>query len=339
MDINGKRIVVTCGGGVGDLIMYTPVLRKIKKEYNCQLILLTPRNKDVLEGLPYIDEIIYMQRGTLLGKIRNLHKLKGTDALIMTDWQPNVLIASKYYNIPIVAGYPREDRILSKIFTKKIKSKWYKTLDFVAKTHAKVFSEALDIDIQLKDDELQCDVAIPDIKDKQAVDAMLENIGINPSAEFLILAPFSSFKLKDWPIEESKKFVKLINDKFDMPVVILGTNEKKDIAQDISPYCLVGNTTLLQLIEIIGRAKLMVTADSGQMHIAGALRIPLIPFFGKEIPGRWAPKNNCWPIFLNYPCSPCKDSVALNCTKNVGCLYNITAEMVFNKVCEVRGYC
>lgn len=336
MDITGKKIVITCGGGVGDLIMYTPALRKLKKEYNCELVFLTPRNKEVLEGLPYIDEIIYMQRGTLFGKIRNLHRLKNADALIMTDWQPNVLLAAKFYNIPIVAGYPRKGHILSKIFTKEITSKWHKTLDFVAITHAKVFSEALDIDLKLNDDELQCEVARTSLEDKKHVDKILSDIGITSGMDFFILAPFSNFKLKDWPVEESKQFVKLVKEKFDIPVVLLGTADKKEISLEISPYCLVGETTLPQLTEIISRAKLMITADSGQMHIAGALRIPLVPFFGKEVPCRWAPRNkNCSPVFLNYSCSPCKDSVALKCKKNVSCLYDITAKMVFDRVCEL----
>ena len=335
MDIAGKKIVVTCGGGVGDLVMYTPALRKLKREYNCQLVLLTPRNKEVLDGLPYIDGIIYMQRGTLFGKFLNLHKLKGTYALIMTDWQPNILMAAKYYNIPIIAGYPRKNHILSWIFTKEITTKWHKTLDFVAETHAKVFSEALNIDLQLTESELRCDVAMPGEKEKSSVDAMLTDIGISCQREFIILAPFSGFKLKDWRIEESKKFVELFSSFFGVPVLLLGTADKKSIAKDISPYSLVGNTTILELVEIISRAKLVVTADSGQMHIAGALNVPVVPFFGKEIPARWAPRNNCWPVFLNYPCSPCKDSVALACEKGVACLYEITAKIVFDKVREV----
>ena len=51
MDLNGKKVMITCGGGVGDIIMYTPALRRLKEKYHCHITFYTSRNYEVIEGL------------------------------------------------------------------------------------------------------------------------------------------------------------------------------------------------------------------------------------------------------------------------------------------------
>lgn len=333
MDISGKKILITCGGGVGDIIMYTPALRRLKEKYGCYITFLTPRNPELVTGLSYIDEVIYMKRGVFLSKFRNLHKLVGYDAVIITDWQPNVLMAAKLFGVPIRAGFPREESSISKYYNKVLTHKWYKTLDYVGDNNARMISQALDV--ELDGDMTHCDVSNPSKADKTAVNQALQEIGLQPNSKFVILSPFTNFALKNWPMASCQKLVQLITDKYNLPVVMLGGPGDYEAASKISKYNLSGKTTIGQMVELISRAAVMVTADSGPMHVAGAVGIPIVAVFGKEVPERWAPKRNCWPITLRYPCSPCKDSVAEACDKKVQCLRDITAEMVMEKLQEI----
>lgn len=333
MDLNGKKVMITCGGGVGDIIMYTPALRRLKEKYHCHITFYTSRNYEVIEGLPYIDEIMYVPRGVFMSKFRQLHKLRDYYAIIITDWQPNVLVAAELFNIPVRAGFVRKNKFISRFYNRKLTYKWHKSLSYVGDNNAKMISQALGV--ELDGDMSRCEVSYPSVADKENVDAMLLDIGITPEQEFVILSPFTSFILKNYPEEACRELVCRINEKYNMPIVVIGGRGNFESAARISSYNLCGKTSIKEMIALISRAKLMITADSGPMHVAGAVGTPIVAVFGKEVPERWAPKRKCWPITLHYQCSPCKDDDARNCSKNVECLRKITADMVMDKIEEI----
>lgn len=88
----------------------------------------------------------------------------------------------------------------------------------------------------------------------------------------------------------------------------------------------------MQMIQLIRKAMLLISVDSGPMHIAGAVETPCVALFSKDLPSRWAPRKNCIPIYLDYECSPCDDETARNCLHNIRCMRDITAEMVMKNV-------
>jgi len=99
---------------------------------------------------------------------------------------------------------------------------------------------------------------------------------------------------------------------YDLPVVLVGT------AADDVPAVLAAATvplidlsemlTLKQLAAVIARSILFVGADSGVMHIAAAMRVPLVAIFGPSNPLAWAPWTPASPsevVRLGISCSPC----------------------------------
>lgn len=71
-DLNDKHILIESGGGVGDLIMFTPALRRLKELYpSCILTFLTiDKTVDVINRIPYIDKVICIKRGRFMGRYR-----------------------------------------------------------------------------------------------------------------------------------------------------------------------------------------------------------------------------------------------------------------------------
>lgn len=328
--LSNKKVLLTCGGGVGDIIMFTPALKALKEQYNCHITFLTPRNADILKGLPYIDKIIFMKRGRFLGRYRNLLDLAKQDAIIFSDWQPQLLWQAHILRVSLIAGIKREGYRLSKYINKTITFNVFETDDYVARTHAHMIEEALDI--KLKGDMTDIDVPQTTRDDSAIVDNLLADIGIDQKTGYIALSPFTGLEERNWGCDAASTFVKLAIEKYDMPVVVLGTKDVVEQARKISPYCLAGRTTLLQTVELIRRAKLLVTPDSGPMHIAGAVGTPVVALFNKDLPSRWAPKKNCEAVYLGYDCSPCDDETAINCKYNLRCMRDITAEMVMDKI-------
>lgn len=330
-----KKIFITTGGGIGDLIMFTPALRRLKEIWpQCKIIFMTiDKTVDVINRIPYIDKVVCIKRGRFLGRYRVLPDLWGSDIVIFTDWQPHILPFSWLFRIKTRAGIPRKGHLLTHCLTHPLVNNVFKSTRYAAQTNAMIFSEALGISID--GDMTKCDVSIPGIETRHEVDELLESVGIDKDGNFLLLTPFASFDRRNWDIQEAKKFMKMVEQQWNIPIVVTGIANNEQV-QAVDAKCnLFNKTTILQLIELIRRAKCVVTPDSGPIHIAGALNTYVISLFSKDLPSRWAPKRNCSPIYLNYECSPCDDDTARQCA-TVKCMKNITAEMVFDTLMEAE---
>ena len=227
MDITGKNILITCGGGVGDLIMFTPALRALKANYKCHITFLTPRNPDILRGLPYIDKIIHMKRGRFLGRFRCIRDIAKQDIIVFSDWNPQLLVMAHYLRVPFIAGIPRQGHRLTRFLDKQILHGVFDSTEYVGKTHAKMLEEALDI--ELHDDFYKIDVPKIANSDKEYIDSLLIDLGIKKGRSFIVLSPFTSLEERNWSCQEAKKLVDLIKEQYDMPVIVLGTAEKKSM--------------------------------------------------------------------------------------------------------------
>ena len=175
-----------------------------------------------------------------------------------------------------------------------------------------------------------CDVSIPNKVKQKEVDFLLQNIGIHENDDFIALSPFTSAEGRDWPLSEAQKLVQMIQEKYHLPVVLIG-NKDKDVSK-VSEYSLLKKTSIIQLIEVIRRSRCLISPDSGPIHIAGALNVPCVALFSRDLPSRWAPKYNCYPIYLHYECSPCESETFNNCPYQLKCIRNITAGMVMEKL-------
>ena len=337
--IDGKKIYISSCGGIGDLLMFTPALRIIKEQYpNATITFLTNlANTEILTGLPYIDRVITIQRGKAFSRLNAIKELFNQDYVIFTDWQPQLAFFAYLFGVPNRAGIPKPGHHCNKYFTKPLTHNVMFSPNYAAETNALIFSEALGISIQ--GDMTVLDVSQPSDNDKQSVDYLLENVGLQKDAQFICLAPFTGLEQRNWSIENSRIFVNLVKEHLKIPVVIIGPPQKTVSANEIGAYNLVGQTSLMEMTDIIRRAKLYIGSDSGPMHIAGAVNTPLVALFNKDIPSRWAPKNKCSVVTLDLECSPCNDETARKC-KTVQCMRDITPEMVFDATKEaIDKYC
>lgn len=95
-NLNGRHILIESGGGVGDLIMFTPALRRLKELYpSCILTFLTiDKTVDVINRIPYIDKVICIKRGRFMGRYRVVPELLKQDYFVFTEWQPQLLFCA-----------------------------------------------------------------------------------------------------------------------------------------------------------------------------------------------------------------------------------------------------
>jgi lipopolysaccharide heptosyltransferase II len=157
-------------------------------------------------------------------------------------------------------------------------------------------------------------------------------------ARWIALQPGARWPNKRWPAENFAELVRLLAKDFTgQRFAILGGVEDKPLGEMISRAAperclnLCGETSLPEMIEWLRLCRLMVTNDTGPMHVAAALSKPLVALFGPTEPRRTGPYGHLENVLrIDLPCSPCLKS---HCTyeKPNECLKAISPAMVFER--------
>jgi heptosyltransferase-2 len=144
---------------------------------------------------------------------------------------------------------------------------------------------------------------------------------------------------KRWPAEHFASLAQMIGQSFPYTqIVALGSGKDAPLAQAIAERAptlrnLCGQTSLGEACALIARASAVVSNDSGLMHVAAALRRPLVAVFGSSDPRHTPPLSDLAKVqWLHLECSPC---FARECPLgHLRCLRELTAEQVFG---DLRG--
>lgn len=331
--LEGKNIFIVTGGGVGDLIMFTPALRRLKElEPDCNITILTKQSTvEVINRVPWIDHVIGVRRGTFLSRYRVLPEFRRQDIAIFTEWSPHLLPWSVLFHIPQRIGYARKGKILSNCLTQNLTHSVFKTTAYAAETNARLFSEALGILID--GDMTYCAVSLPNEREIYNAETKLASAGISSGTPYLLLTPYSSRYNRDWNRENITSFIALVEKYWHMPVVVAGiTKEKNDRLQDVR-HNLLDKTDFMELVVLVQKAAYHLSTDSGPMHVAAAVGTPIVSLFNKDLPSRWAPKHRSYPLYLGD--SSCADlfedkEYILPYPDDRLDIRNITAQMAFD---------
>lgn len=118
---------------------------------------------------------------------------------------------------------------------------------------------------------------------------------------------------------------------------VIGQGASSPYGEDVADF--TGRTTLRESCALLAAADVLVTGDSGPMHLAGAVGTPVVALFG--------PTTREWGFFPegprdvvvepDMPCRPCSLHGSSRCRQAVGCMAHITPERVVKAVMDVLG--
>lgn len=129
---------------------------------------------------------------------------------------------------------------------------------------------------------------------------------------FLAVAPGAIYgPAKAWPAANYRETARALRDRTGLPVVILGTREEHALGEEVRAggegvlnWC--GETGLPGLVAVLSRADLLVSNDSGAMHVMAALGRPQVAIFGSTAPAWTGPLNPRAAVVTRHePCAPC----------------------------------
>ena len=159
------------------------------------------------------------------------------------------------------------------------------------------------------------------------------------NSKLILLQPGARWKNKRWPVQSFATLVRALAGKFpDAHFGILGGKDDAPLGKIISQSApekvlnLCGATTLPEMIEWIRLGDLLITNDTGPMHVAAALGKPLVALFGPTEPRRTGPYGQLENVLrLDLPCSPCLKSTCAY-EKTDECLRVLSPALVLTRV-------
>lgn len=298
---NPKKILIMRSGGIGDVLMSTPLVKSIRKHYKKAEITYFVGNwsKDVLKDNPNIDKIfnyddliiIKLKIFKILKLIKQTRKKK-FDLIFNLEKSWHWAILSFLFGIPARIGFNRLGEGFANTLTVPFNGSKYELeyyLDLAKLLNIKILTHDMEIYLTKKEKE----TAKKFIKNNKLKNKKL--IGIAPGGAE---NPAQQAFIKRWPLENYVKLINKITKKNKKACIILfgGNNDVKTCKQikEKSNNKIIntaGKLTIKQSAALMKKCKIFITHDSGPMHLAGAVKVPLITLFGPTQSERFAPRN------------------------------------------------
>ena len=178
--------------------------------------------------------------------------------------------------------------------------------------------------------------------------AKLERIDlpIEVPEKFFIVFPTASMGVKRWPAERFARVAERIYQKTKMPLLVCGTKHDEPTISEMLQYLsdvpvinTIGETNIMQFVELIGRAELIVTNDTSAYHIGVAQGVNTYMICGGYTFHRYANyqyasvgRKDPVLVHVDMPCFDCNNHCTYNNKEIFPCIDQITVDMVWEKI-------
>ncbi len=327
-----RKILIIRLGAMGDVILASPVIRALKNRFPDSSLDFAVKDRfaSLLEGNPYLNTIIRMKtfgRGefsALLSKIRAEHY----DAVI--DLQTNgrslaLWIASGARRVACFRHYRFRRFLLVRLGIDFYREVPPVPLRFLAAVRR----------WGVEDDGLGLEVHLSK-RTQQKGEALLAQHGIGGKRRIVALAPGAGRATKRWPAEGYIKVAEHFG-KNGYTIILLGGKEDKELSGRIVKTATVavedftGTTGWQESAALLSRSQLLVTNDTGVMHLACGLDIPVVALFGPTTVhlGFHPFRARSRVAEISLPCRPCSYHGTAHCPKgHFRCLRDISPDRV-----------
>jgi lipopolysaccharide heptosyltransferase II len=316
-------------GGIGDAVLLIPAISCLRESYpeSVFTVLAERRNSVVFSLLPVIDRIfIYDSPGDLWRAIRGRY-----DVVIDTEqWHHLSAVVARFANAGHSIGFATNER--RRLFTHPLP---YSHEDYEVDSF---FRLLVPLGISKAENIEQPYLTVPE----EAIDNARTLLGGLAEKQFVTLFPGASIPERRWGIDKFGGVAKRLHQR-GISVVVVGGREDVSAGDRIIAgrygLNLAGETSLTETAAIIGRSELLLSGDSGILHIGVGLGKPTVSLFGPGIARKWAPSgNNHIVINKCLPCSPCtKFGYTPKCRINARCMADITVDEVVKAVESLLG--
>ncbi len=332
-----QKILVRATNWVGDAVMSLPALAALRARFpSAEIVVLAkPWVSDLYGHHPAVNRrIVYDPEGEHQGP-RGFWKL--VQALRAEHFDAAILFQNAFHaawmvwcaRIPVRVGYAREAR--SALLTDAVEAPSPAAYGHQAYSYLQLLFRAGLIDKPEPIREIR--LALEE-SEKVWAAKHLDALGLQGPRFLVGLNPGASFgPAKRWLLERYAALADRLIGALHADVLIFGSHAERPLAEAIgramkhTPTILAGETSLRQLMALFVQCRLVVTNDSGPMHLAAALGVPLVAIFGstdEQATGPLGPRTRV--VKHRVPCSPCG---LRECPIDFRCMKGVTVDEVF----------
>lgn len=329
------KILIIGPSWVGDTMLMQPMLMRLKQRHpDCLIdVLAPPWTDELLLSMPEVNEVIInpFPHGSLqlaaryqLGK--QLRDVGYDQAIVLPNSLKSALVPY-FAGIPLRTGFVGEMRYG---LLNDARSLDKRKLPLMVERFAQLAERA--------GDDIPRPLPNPALAVSQAdVDATLKKHGLKLDKPVAIFCPGAEYgPAKRWPVPYFAEIAQRLQ-KHGFSVWLVGSSKDKESADKIialgNQACrnLCGSTSIGEVIALLSRAELVISNDSGLMHLTAALDRPMLALFGSSSPEFTPPLSPQAEIVkLDIQCSPCfKRECPLG---HFNCMTQLTPELVWKKI-------
>jgi len=336
------RVIAICKFvGLGSIIQATPLLQTLRKNYpNARIIFISNEsNKALLNHINGVDEVFTISDKGIIPL------LMSTIRLLFTLWKqkPCVYIDLEIYSnySSVIAtmslsknrmGFFKNDKTYRKgMYTHML---FFNVKSPISQTYLQ-FARLLGCKNIVAELSLNTDSIAPntlEIIGHKLNISLQKYVVINPNASDLRLE-------RRWDMENFITLIQKSCDEFpEYKIILIGAGNETSYVNRLSSQLVSqknvvdssGKLSIQELLILIANANLMITNDTGPMHIAFALKTKTVSLFGPCSPQQYGGLENTITIYKNTYCSPCVHEFLIPpCKGDNQCMKKITVEEVF----------
>ena len=328
-----ERILLVKPSALGDVVHALPIAALIKRRWPTSRLswLISRPFAPLLETNPHVDELLPFDRqrgGSFWRHSGNVHRLRrelrerrfdlviDLQGLLRSAW------LSWQTRAPIRVGFSYAREMAPLFYTHRVKSRG------LGRHAIERYLDVAEL-LGLGRDPVEFELRTTP-QDDAAVESLLAPLNGEPCA---VLLPGTNWPTKRWPAEYVAALSLRLEREMHLRPVIAGGPDAAGAARLIlsrnpAAVDLVGRTNVRELVALLRRASLAVTNDSGPMHLAAALGVPLVAMFGPTSPARTGPyRRDPSVVRLDLVCSPCFSRTCVHQT----CLRALGPDDVFER--------
>lgn len=308
-----KRVLFIGLSSLGDNLLLTPSIKIVRDSFRGAVfdIVVGPRAVEFAKGHPWFSEFVVLEKDRI---VPVLLRLRQTRYDLIVDFRNSL--------IPFVLrGHYKLQFFLREFLSEKF-------FTHESERMLRFLEPWFGVPPEVR---LYFPVTTPE---RERTDRFLRSLGLRRSHVLVAVHPGAGFPGKRWAAEKFADAARHLVQEYDARILVVGGEGERDLAHEVCARMgekesinLAGRLTLRELAALFEKVDMLITNDTGPMHLACAVGCPVVAVFGPGNPYRYGPigtRNHV--VHSGEDCFPCR--VEHRCRRNFICMERISVEQV-----------
>jgi heptosyltransferase-2 len=327
----GKILIIRLSS-IGDIVLSTPLIRLLRNKFPSAQIdfVIKKEFAELLKFNPHLTNLIEFDTGNGFKELLRLKSriLKERYDLIVDIHNNLRSVFLRTFSGARVLKVNK--RVFKRFLLVKFKINLYKNITPVAERYIETVSQ-----LSIKNDNQGLELFVP----KDIIDIAKDKINFSNSDRYIAIAPSAKHETKRWLPERFAEVGNRLSEKFNAKIILMGGKEDEQICKLIEtmmknkPINVCGKTSLLESAGILSLCEMLITNDSGLMHIGSAMKTKVVAIFGSTVKefGFFPYGTKSVVVEKSISCRPCSHIGRDKCPKkHFKCMKEIQVDDVYD---------